>query len=92
MGDDDGAEAGALLYSVVVSCRDLWIDPFEFLRHVLMVRGPGYAAPPPAASLSHGGSKAPPRRRPSATRTTSTCNVHGPAREPSLLDRSSLLA
>lgn len=30
-----GAERGAALYSIVVSCRELGVDPFEYLRDVI---------------------------------------------------------
>lgn len=33
-GSDEGAASGALLYSVVVSCKELEIDPFVYLRDV----------------------------------------------------------
>ena len=34
-GSRDGAVAGALVYSVIVSCRDLGVDPYEYLKDVL---------------------------------------------------------
>lgn len=30
-----GAERGAALYSIVVSCRELGVDPYEYLRDVI---------------------------------------------------------
>lgn len=34
-GSENGAKDGATLYTLVVSCRDLGLDPFEYLRDVL---------------------------------------------------------
>jgi hypothetical protein len=34
-GSDAGAERGAAIYSLVVSCKELGIDPFEYFRDVL---------------------------------------------------------